>query len=442
LYPCGYVAVAGFLMLMGTTAWRYRLVDITPEFAAEQILRTITTALLVLDHEGVIQVANRAACRLFRREEAELLGTPLVRAGHDLLRREQLDTLIRTGWIHGYEVAYPVEDGAPLTLDVSASVIRDRAGEAVAIVWTARDISGRKSTEHELQLANAKLAQHQQELMGALSRLRSSHEALQATQLQLVQAAKMESVGRLAAGVAHEVKNPLAIILMGVEYLTRSLGPQANGAGVVLQDIASAVRRADLVVRGLLDFSVARDVEATEEELNVIVEQSLLLVKHQLMKQHVAVAMELATTLPTVRVDRHKMEQVFVNILMNAIQAMGEGGVLTVRTYTKRLTKVGQEVGRRRSDRFRVGDQAVVVEVDDTGCGIPKEAFDQIFDPFFTTKPTGQGTGLGLTVTKHIVALHGGSIELRNRSEGGVRATIMLRAERADLAVRVDRWMH
>ncbi len=126
------------------------------------------------------------------------------------------------------------------------------------------------------------------------------------------------------------------------------------------------------------------------------------------------------------------MEQVFVNIFLNAIQAMPEGGTLTIITYAKQLTEVGHNVGSRKADDFSIGETVVMAEVEDTGTGIPKNQLSEVFDPFFTTKSTGKGTGLGLTVTKKIIDLHRGMINIGNRKEGGTRVTTMLKAYRRE----------
>ncbi len=196
---------------------------------------------------------------------------------------------------------------------------------------------------------------------------------------------------------------------------------------MALQDMNNAVNRADSVVRGLLDFSVPSELSFNTEELNPVVEQSLSLVRHELDKYQVKVVRELSERIPPVRLDNEKIEQVFVNIFLNAVHAMPEGGTLTVKTYTAKLTKINHDLGSRKADHPRIGETVVIVEVEDTGTGIPKDKLAEIFDPFFTTKATGKGTGLGLTVTKKIIDLHGGTIDIGNRKEGGVRATIMFK---------------
>jgi signal transduction histidine kinase len=257
-----------------------------------------------------------------------------------------------------------------------------------------------------------------------------AEEELRATQLQLMQSGKLESVGRLAAGVAHEVKNPLAIIQQGTAYLSQtSFATDDDTVAQVLKKMENAVNRADGVVRGLLDFSAPTSIEVRPAELNAVVEQSLLLVKHELVKAHVSVVKVLGENLPLLKLDRHKIEQVFVNLFMNAIQAMPEGGMLTVKTATKQLTQLGSDVDRGKTDGFRIGETLVVVEVEDTGTGIPDKELARVFDPFFTTKRTSQGTGLGLSVTRKIIELHRGMIDISNRQEGGVRVALMFKTD-------------
>jgi len=295
-----------------------------------------------------------------------------------------------------------------------------------------QDLAEHRRMEEQLKQANAELARRKKLFKTALSDLGKSHEQLKATQLQLIQAEKLESVGRLAAGVAHEVKNPLAIILQWLHYLSKHLATDNANIAMALQDMDKAVKRADSVVRGLLDFSAPSELRLNTEELNSVVEQSLLLVRHELDKYHVNEVRELSEHLLPVRLDRNKIEQVFVNIFLNAIQAMPEGGTLAVKTYTKQLTVVDRNLGSRKADQFRIGETVVMTEIEDTGTGIPGNQLSEVFDPFFTTKSTGKGTGLGLTVTKKIIDLHGGTITIGNRNEGGIRVTIMFKAKRRE----------
>jgi len=307
--------------------------------------------------------------------------------------------------------------------------LRNNAGQIVGLVGISRDITARKEAEEKLQQANAELGQSKAELEKVFTDLQKSHEELKSAQFQLIQAEKMQSVGRLAAGVAHEVKNPLAILGMGIDYMTKNLASPDTNVGLILNDMTDALKRADAIILGLLDFSVPRALDLHPENLSDIVEQSLTLVKHEVTHNPIKLVRELASDLPRVHVDKQKIKQVLVNILTNAIHAMPSGGTLTVRTYARQLAEaeVGHDAGWRLADRFRAGETVVICETLDTGVGIPTEKLVKIFDPFFTTKATGKGTGLGLTVTRKIVELHGGTIDIRNRPEGGVVVTLMFK---------------
>lgn len=308
--------------------------------------------------------------------------------------------------------------------------LRNHDGAIIGLVGISRDITERRQNEEQLQQANQELALKQEQLQEALTELQQSHEDLKSAQFQLIQAEKMQSVGRLAAGVAHEVKNPLAVLGMGVDYLTKNLNTPDSETKVILSDMNEAVRRADTIIRGLLDFSATRALDLRPHDLSALVDQSLGLVRYQLPGS-IKVLKELAKDLPPVHVDENKIQQVFVNILTNALQAMPNGGILTVRTAARKLEATElphtQDQEQRFGDQFRAGQLVVVAEVMDSGGGIPADKLGKIFDPFFTTKPAGKGTGLGLTVAKKIVELHGGAIDIRNRPEGGVRVTLMFK---------------
>jgi PAS domain S-box-containing protein len=328
------------------------------------------------------------------------------------------------------EIRCQHKNGEWHTFESVGSWVSDANGDPQQAVVVFRDITQRKQAEQQLKQANTELEMREHALLDALSDLKRSHEALQAAHLQLIQAEKMESVGRLAAGVAHEVKNPLTVILMGVEFLARHMKPGDGEVSVILQDMDDAVKRANTVIGGLLDFSTPGRLELQRERLDEIVDKSLGLVKHEFARAKVTVVRELAKDLPLLRLDRNKIEQVFVNIFLNAVHAMPEGGTLTVRTSLRDLAALGSGA-RRPAEGMRRSEDVVVVEIEDTGVGIPADKLTKIFDPFFTTKPVGKGTGLGLTVIHKIVEMHGGTILLKNRSEGGVRVTMVFQPERS-----------
>lgn len=279
----------------------------------------------------------------------------------------------------------------------------------------------------DLLKSNHELARSEEALRRALDEISASHQRLKSTQLQLIQAAKMECVGTLAAGVAHEVKNPLQTILMGLAYLSKKEPREDETIVMTLNDMRDAVRRADAIVRDLLYLSAARQIEMKLQNLNAVLERSLAFVNYDLIRSRVLIVRDLERELPAVRLDEAKMEQVFINLFMNAIHAMPAGGQLVLRTHAKVWER--DELTDPLASKFQSGDRVVVVEVEDTGSGIPREKLQRVFEPFFTTKPNGIGTGLGLPISKQIVDLHGGTIQLSPGTRRGAKATIILKTE-------------
>lgn len=409
---CAYVSAAPLRDANGTVVGGMGISrDITEQKRAEEALRwlekavqTMKLGVTITNTEGEIVYTNPADARMHGYTVEELIGKNVkIFAARDLwkpMAPNQMNEM--ESWTR--ESLNSRKDGSIFPVQLISGAVINAAGGTIGIVTLCEDRTERKRVEAELKT----------------------------TQLQLIQSAKFESVGQLAVGVAHEVKNPLHILLHGLVYLSRApLSAGDENVALVLGKMDNAVKRADRVIKGLLDFSAPSATELTPSELNAVVEESLLLVNHELVRAHVTLVKELEEALPVLKLDRQKIEQAFVNLFINAIHAMPAGGTLTVKTYAEWPTEFGPDVGRRRTDQFRIGETRVVAEVLDTGTGIPTETLDRLFDPFFTTKPPGQGTGLGLSVTRKILELHQGTIEISNRQEGGVRVTLTFKTERS-----------
>lgn len=240
----------------------------------------------------------------------------------------------------------------------------------------------------------------------------------------LVQAAKLESIKRLAAGVAHEVKNPLTVVVLGVEYLRKHLPAGVHEAQEVLDDMDAAAQRANQVIQGLLDFSSPCAAHREECGLDEIIDRALGVLERNLSTCEIRVEKRLPANMPRMALDAGRIEQAFVHVFRNAIQAMDRGGVLTI---TAGVQPMGPPAAGDRSAGSPVCEEsAVLVQIEDTGSGIPEAILARIFEPFFSTQHTGHGTGLGLTLTKKIVDLHGGLIRVRNREGRGVRVSLLL----------------
>jgi signal transduction histidine kinase len=292
---------------------------------------------------------------------------------------------------------------------------RDEQERLIGYDGLISDITERKEAEEALRKA--------------IYDLQQSREALKTANLQLIQAEKMETVGRMAAGVAHEVQNPLQILLMSLDYLSQRLADRDAVLDGVLGEMRHAAKRADTIIRGLLDFSHSDKLALQPQDLNALLEKALALVRHQLAAHHVTLETDPGAGLPLLALDGVKIEQVFVNLFTNAIDAMPKGGTLTVKTSLEKLAESQRDPGSREAARFYAGDSVVVAEVTDTGGGIPPEVSGKIFEPFFTTKTTGKGTGLGLAIVKRILDLHEGQIDIRNRAQGGVRCRLMFKTD-------------
>jgi signal transduction histidine kinase len=255
--------------------------------------------------------------------------------------------------------------------------------------------------------------------------LKIAYDELKEMQNKLIQSEKLKAIGQLASGVAHEMRNPIGIIMQGVAYLEQIVSPEAKESRETLSILKESAQRADGIVISLLDFSRATKLELHPENIDSILENSLNLVKTEL--RNIKVIREIQEDLPKVLVDKNKLMQVFINLFMNAIHAMPEGGKLTIRNFVKQLEEAGDSIGKRSGDSFEAGEEAVVVEVEDTGTGISEENLKRIFDPFFTTKGRGKGTGLGLSVSQNIIIMHKGLIEVRSQVNKGTRVIITLK---------------
>ena len=213
----------------------------------------------------------------------------------DLAAKYQRDDqyVMRTGRTFETVEEHQSPHGEKIYVNVVKTPIRDAKGEVIGIQGIFWDITERKRWEERLQKANTDLANSE-------AALRKSHEELKAAQLQLIQAEKMESIGTLAAGVAHEVKNPLAILLMGINYLSRKLTPEDGSSQTVLKEMREAIERANTITRGLLDFSASRQLAMKPEPMNTLLEETLRLVRHELLKNQINLVTELGEGLPMV----------------------------------------------------------------------------------------------------------------------------------------------
>ncbi len=242
---------------------------------------------------------------------------------------------------------------------------------------------------------------------------RMIHE-LEEHQEQLVQSRKIAAVGTLTSGIAHELNNPINNIVLTAESLKEDFEDLAQeDAMALIQDILIQSERASEIVKGLLDFSRAERPEFEALSIGAVVQDTLKLVRNQLTLSGIHVEQDIPPNLPPIHGERKSLQQVFLNLFINAIQAMLDGGTLHIRASSS------------------ADGQWMIIDVTDTGVGIEPEHLPQIFDPFYTTKQVGRGTGLGLSVTYGIVEKHGGHIEVKSRKGEGTTFTVTLPLHKA-----------
>lgn len=294
-----------------------------------------------------------------------------------------------------------------------------------------------------------RLRENQESLENHVASLELANKRLKEAQEELIRTEKLVSIGRFAAGVAHEVGNPLGAIL-GYTSMLAQEELSREEAKDYLRRIEKEIERINRIVRELLNFARPSKGEIRQIEVNKVLEASLSLLSYQKGFRNIKTQLHLSPDLPLIQGDENQLSQVFINIFLNAIDAMPEGGVLSITSdsyivedlklppakplFAPRRRDDPQEVDYshlRKSNtlavllsKFSKGDRVVRVRISDTGIGIRKEDLERIFDPFFTTKDPNKGTGLGLSVSLRIVESMGG--EIRVESEPGKGSTFEL----------------
>lgn len=283
--------------------------------------------------------------------------------------------------------------------------MRDHKGDVVGkgslvitAVWNGEEVIGYLFTDNLLNKKS--ITPHDRELL----------ELYASTFSHFYQAAKMKLGGEVAGGIVHEVKNSLGIALQGVEYLSKRLIGTDKDMNFVLDNTKATIEKANKIMMSLIDRSRIYSLDMTDQDLNSLISSSLSLVKYQIDKNKIDVVRYYGAGLPHINVDKNKIEQVFINIFLNAFYSMAGGGTLTLKTYRAGLDS---------------GASAVFCEIEDTGVGIPEDAIGKVFHPFFTTRGGLGGSGMGLSVVRNLMNIHGGSVSIENRKDRkGARVTL------------------
>ena len=250
--------------------------------------------------------------------------------------------------------------------------------------------------------------------------LRRAYDELKAAQTGLIQAEKLAALGRFSSGIAHEVKNPLGVVLGGVEFLERRLSEADGQTKLALAKVKESTLRADMILQGLLQFARPSRLVVQEVNMKELIDDSLQLLKYKGPLRDIAIQVETIPQQMVFHAEKNQIQQVLFNLLVNAVEAMPEGGRLTIRT---------QELAR---STHGVEPPLCMIEVADTGKGIAPEDTQRLFEPFFTTKRERKGMGLGLATSKMIVENHQGKLIVESEHGKGTQAKVILPIRRGD----------
>jgi len=343
----------------------------------ESIVEKAGDAISVVDLEGKVLFWNEGAEKIYGYMKEEVLGKNLSRflyprdeklkSEEEKLMEKLMGRIKRGEVIPHVEVKRQTKEGKEIITSMTISPLRDAEGRIVGASRICKDITLLKKAEE-----------------------------------RLIQAERLSSLGELTAGVAHELRNPLAGIKINTQILSRKKDlPEMEKK--LLSSTQEGIEKIQKIVDDMLHFAKPKAFHFREEELNEVVEKSLAILQTKLKKGNISSVFEGAQGLPKLRIDIHQIQQVLINLMLNAIQAMEDGGTLSVRTFLKDGDGVG-------------------IEVRDTGIGIPRAHLKKIFDPFFTTK--SEGTGLGLSISLKILENHGATIDVV--SEAGKGSTFSI----------------
>jgi len=353
----GYVAVALDNAQLYSSLEQKALEIVRLKDFSENIVESLNVGVLAVDLDGIVESWNTRMEQLFGVLRRDAVGRRLNSLLPEALT-EEIAARRDQEHITGIYKQRLHHQGKFLILNVSITPLVSKSNECIGRLLLFDDVTQRERMEE-----------------------------------QMTQTEKLTSLGLLAAGVAHEVNTPLAVISNYIQMLAKQM-PEGDPRQSIIEKIVKQTFRASEIVNNLFNFSRTGAGEAASVDVNRVVEETLSLVAHPLKTAQIQVVKELGVALPPVHGSANKLQQVFLNLFLNARDAMPGGGMLEVRTAAP--------------------NGSVEIEIADTGAGIAREDINRIFDPFFTTKSNGRGTGLGLSVSYGIIKEHAGKIDVRS----------------------------
>ncbi len=368
-------AVEGYHLMLEKVRLQKELIE-TKNFL-ESIVEKAGDAISVVDFEGRVLYWNEGAEKIYGYPKDEVMGkkvSQFLYPKDETLREEEekwmnqlMERVKRGEVIPNVEVKRQTKDGREIITSMTLSPLRDAEGRITGVTRICKDITQLKKTEERLTLTE-----------------------------------RLSALGELTAGVAHELRNPLAGIKINTQILLRKKD-LSETERKILKSTEEGIEKIQKIIDDMLHFAKPKEAHFKLEEINEVIERSLVILQTKFKKSSIVTVFERAEDLPKIWVDSHQIEQVLINLMLNSIQAMEKGGTLTIRTFLEKGNGVG-------------------VEIRDTGVGISKFNLKKIFDPFFTTK--SEGTGLGLSISLKILETHGATLEVESEEGKGSTFTI------------------
>ncbi|NLW93246.1 MAG: PAS domain S-box protein [Chlamydiae bacterium] len=345
-----------------------------------RLVESAAHTIVSTDEEGRIVSINKAGEEMYGYSAAELIGKKvrmLYSERNPPALVAELAQKAANGESWDAEIWRKMKNGGEAPTWISTSYMRDESGSIRGALGIGRDITDKKVVEEKL-----------------------------------LHSTRIATMGEIAAGIAHEVRNPLTSVKLGLNNLAEIVGSRADAKSVV-DDLLTEIERLEKVVSNLLTFAKKKKEGRERKDINELIDRALSYVKADIEKFGIDAVRQYDSILPPVEIESDQMLQVFLNLILNAVQAMDQGGHLELRT-------------RFMSGRGPRGEiqKNIMIEVKDTGKGIPARDIQRIFSPFFTSKE--KGTGLGLAMSKRLVEAHGGTIGLKSREGEGTMVTVLL----------------
>jgi PAS domain S-box-containing protein len=367
-------AIEGHSLMVEKVRLQKELIE-TKNFL-ESIVEKAGDAISVVDLEGRVLYWNEGAERIYGYRKEEVMARPLsdflypsdpsLRAEEEKRTVQVMARVIQGEGVPNLEVKRQTKDGREIITSMTVSPLKGADGRIIGASRICKDITHLRKAEERLALAE-----------------------------------RLSSLGELTAGVAHELRNPLAGIKINTQVLSRKKD-LSDMEKRLLAGTEEGIEKIQKIVDDMLHFAKPKPSHFKEEEINEVVEKSVTILQTKLKKGNIALVFKQGKGLPRIRIDIHQVQQVLINLMLNAIQAMNKGGTLALRTFPE--------------------NGGVAVEIKDTGTGISPSHLKKIFDPFFTTK--SEGTGLGLSISAKILENHGAAIDVNSEEGRGSTFTI------------------